>query len=137
MKNFIFLLVLACCLTIVRCDIDDDSYDYHGYIKQPSGAAKQLGDVLFIDVGFESQAGATGEQINIKLRDAANTIVVYNKPVDPHAPVEECGFGFQDLFVLSTENGVIPGDWVLEARVGGKDEGTDQEVETVAFRINP
>ena len=139
MKNFFLLVAFACCLTIVRCNTDDDvvSYDYHAHIKQPSGAAKQMGDVLFIDVEFESHTGANVEHINIRIRDADNMTVVYNMPADPHVPVNGSDYEFQDQFILSTENGISPGDWVLEARVWGKDEGQDQEVETVTFRINP
>lgn len=139
MKNFFILVVLACCLTIIRCNTNDDvvSYDYHAHIRQPSGATRQIGDVLFIDVEFESHTGEDVEHINIMIHDAANTKIVYNMPLDPPVPVKGSDYEFQDQIVLSAENGLSPGDWVLQASVWGKDEGQDQEVETVAFRINP
>jgi hypothetical protein len=137
MKVILFFSVLLLSNLFVSCNGDDPlSYDYHAHIMQPSGANKQMGDVLFMDIEFESHTGEKVEHINIKLRDKANTVVVYDKPDDPHVS-QGSNYEFQDQFVLSQANGISPGDWVLEATVWGIDEDQDQVVETVEFHVNP
>ena len=138
MKQILFFVLLTGCSFLVSCSDNDDPilYEYHSHIMQPSGADKHIGDVLFIDVEFESHTGEDVEHINIKIRDKANTVVVYDKPDDPHiGGVSD--YEFQDQFVLSAANGITPGDWIIVATVWGIDESPQQVIEEVEFRVLP
>ncbi|HUR30080.1 MAG TPA: hypothetical protein VMZ69_01540 [Saprospiraceae bacterium] len=138
MKVIFFFFLLLGCNLFISCNDNDDpvAYEYHAHVMQPSSADKHLGDILFIDVEFESHSGEKVEHINIKIHNKANTVVVYDKPDDPHVS-QGSDYEFQDQFVLSTANGITVGDWVLEATVWGIDEGQEQVVETVEFHVNP
>lgn len=139
MKSAILYLLCFSLIILSSCEKDEGdpvTYDYHAHIMQPSSSDKQMGDVLFIQVEFESHTGEDVEHINIKLRKADNSAVVYNKPFDPHIG-EVSDYEYTDTFDLTTANGVGPGDWVLEATVWGADEGQDQVTEIVTFHIHP
>jgi hypothetical protein len=137
MKYFFLLPLTFVLISILACNDDDPlTYDYHAHFMQPSAADKHLGDVLFIDIEFESHSGEAIEHINIRIRDKANTVEVYNQPDDPHiGGVSD--YEFHDQFVISAANGLTTGDWVLEAYVWGIDEGQEQIVETVEFTVLP
>ena len=141
MKHYNFLILLATTLSfsLASCEKDDDpvSYDYHAHIAQPSSADKNIGDILFIDVEFESHAGEAVEHINVRIFNKATLTQVYNKPSDPHLDGDVSVYQFQDQITLSTANGFSGGDWVIEATVWGHDEGQDEVVETVEFHIHP
>ena len=138
MRRIFFLILLAGCYFLNACSDHDAivAYDYHSHIKQPSNADKHMGDVLFIDVEFESHSGEKVEHINIRIRNKANTIVVYDKPDDPHVS-QGSDYEFQDQFMLTEANGITPGDWVIIATVWGIDESQDQVEELVEFTVLP
>ena len=133
-----FLLSIFCLITVfIACDNDDPvSYDYHAHIMQPSSADKHLGDVLFIQVEFESHSGEAIEHVNVRIYNKSSQTVVYSEPDDPHVG-EGSDFEFHDQFELSAGNGFSAGDWVIEATVWGEDEGQDLVMERVEFRILP
>ena len=140
MNKALFHLLVFGLLTLAACKDDDDdvvSYDYHSHIIQPSGADKNIGETLFIHVEFESHTGENVEHINVRIRNKANTVEVYNKPADPHLSGGVSVFEFQDQIVLSAANGFSAGDWVITATVWGEDEGQDLETETLEFHIHP
>ena len=124
---------------MLACEDDTEPiiYDYHAHIAQPSSADKTMGDVLFIQVEFESHTGEAVEHINIRIRDKANTVIVYDEPADAHIDGDFADFEYSDQFMLTAANGISPGEWVLEATVWGMDEGQDQVTETVEFTVNP
>jgi hypothetical protein len=134
----IFLLVMSS-LSFWSCDKDDNdplTYDYHSHIQQPSSADKQMGETLFIQVEFESHTGEDVEHINVRIFKADNSVEAYNKPADPHIGGVSV-YEYQDQIALTTANGFSAGDWVIEARVWGHDEGQDEEMERVEFHIHP
>jgi len=139
MKNPLLYLILLVSLSWLACGKDDNpvSYDYHSHIMQPSSASKHMGDVIFIQVEFESHTGEAVEHINIRLYNKDNLSVVYNQPQNAHIAGGAADYEFQDQFILSEANGVSPGDWVLEATVWGADEGQDLVIETIEFSILP
>ena len=141
MKTLLIPTLLLASFYLLSCDKDDDtvvSYDYHAHIAQPSSADKILGETLPIEVEFESHSGEAVEHVNIKIFNKTNpTLVVYDKPTDAHVPGGAADFTYSDQFVLSAANGVASGDWILEARVWGEEDGQDEVVERVEFHVHP
>lgn len=126
-------------LTQISCDKDDDpiNYDYHAHVISPSSADKSLGETLFISVDFESHSGEAVKHINVRIFNADNTLVVYDQPSNPHIAGDASSYNFSDQFVLSAANGVTAGAWVLEAKVWGAEDGSDEVVERIEFHVNP
>lgn len=112
-------------------------YDYHAHIVQPSSVDKSIDDPLFIDVEFESHTGENVEHINVVIFRKDNSLVVYNKPDNAQVEGSVSSFNYTDTFVLSEDNGLRHGDYVLQARVWGAEDGSDEVVERVEFQINP
>ena len=141
MKTLILPVFLFASLYLISCDKDDNpvvSYDYHAHIAQPSSSDKNLGDVLPIEVEFESHSGEAVEHVNIRIFNKANpSLVVYDKPTDAHVPGGGADYTYQDQFTLSTANGVTSGDWILEAKVWGEEDGQDEVVERFEFHVHP
>lgn len=139
MKTIFFLAFTCISLSLISCK--DDSvpvaYDYHAHIMQPSSADKSMGDILFIQVEFESHTGEAVEHIQVRIFNKATLNEVYKKPSDAHVAGGPSVHEFQDQVELIALNGFSPGDWVIEAKVWGHDEGQDEEAEQVEFHIHP
>ena len=133
-----FLLAIVCIITaFIACDNDDPvSYDYHAHIMQPSSADKHMGDILFIQVEFESHTGEAVEHANVRIYNKTTQTVIYSEPDDPHVGGGS-DYEFHDQIELSAANGFSAGDWVIEATVWGEDEGQDLVRETIEFTILP
>ena len=134
MKNLLcisFFLFTASLVT--NCKKDNSIHRIH--IHQPTSDDKYLGEVLPIEVEFETLTGPV-EHINIKIMNAARTITVYDKPFDPHTPGSESIYIFEDHFSLSSANGMTSGDWVLEAKVYRDEDGKDEVIKSVEFHVN-
>ena len=140
MSKNLFFVFLLCTLFFISCKKDGDDpivYDYHAHIQQPSGADKVMGDLLFIDVEFESHSGENVEHIKVRIFNKAETIEVYNEPDNPHLEGNVSDYQYTDQFALTEANGVSPGDWVIEASVWGAEDGMDEVKERVEFHIHP
>ncbi|MDQ3016617.1 MAG: hypothetical protein M3R25_07865 [Bacteroidota bacterium] len=104
---------------------------------QPSGPDKSPGDVLFIDIEFESHTGENVEHINVKIVDDVSSAIVYSMPDDAHVPDYIGTYEFTDQITLSTANGFYSGDWVLETSFWCEHESQEAEVERVEFHVKP
>lgn len=140
MRFLFFYSLLLSGISIIACKDEGDDikvYDYHAHIHQPSSSDKTLDQTLFIDVEFESHTGEDVEHINIKIFNKNNpSLVVYDKPDNAHVG-DVSVYEYQDQFILSAANGLSEGDWVLEAKVWGAEDGADEESEQVEFHIHP
>ena len=100
MKNLIFYSLLLLSLGFLSCDKDEDDdpivYDYHAHILQPSTSDKNIDDVLFIEVEFESHTGENVEHIEITIRNKATSAIVYKEPDNPHVVGDQDNFLYQD-----------------------------------------
>ena len=139
MKSYFLIAVTFSLLTIVACKDDEptSTYEYHVHIHEPSTAAKQLGDTLDIEVEFESHTGEPVHHINVRIYNKATNVEVYNLPVEPHIHDLSGAHTYTDQFVLSASNGLTEGDWVLEGKVWGHEDGIEETTEQVEFHINP
>jgi hypothetical protein len=131
----------ACLFTflLVSCKDDDNpvvNYEYHAHIMQPSTADKQIGDVMFIQIEFESHSGENVEHINVRIFNKNTNIIVYDKPSDPHIAQSGDNYAYEDQITLSAANGFSEGDWVLEAKVWGAEHEQDLVTESVEFHIH-
>jgi len=139
MKNCLLFLLIMSATYCLSCKDDGDvvSYDYHAHIMHPSSANKNMGDILPIQVEFESHAGEAVEHINIRIFNKTNLTEVYSEPSDPHLNGGDPVFMFEDQVQLTAANGFSAGDWIIEATVWGHDDGQDQVTEKVEFHVNP
>ncbi len=140
MKPFFLTILSFCFLSFFACKDDDEPtsiYEYHVHIHEPTTAAKQLGDTLDIEVEFESHTGEPVHHINVRIYNKSTLVEVYNLPVEPHVHDVTGAHTYTDQFVLSTANGLSEGDWVLEGKVWGHEDGLEETTEKVEFHINP
>lgn len=140
MKNNIYLF-LAMWIITFGCGKDDDThssvFDYHAHIHHPDSTIKVLGDSLEIEIEFESHTGQTVHHINVRIYNKDTQVEVYNKPSDPHvdAPVN---YLYEDVILLTTANGFSANSsWILEAKVWGENDGQEEEIGKVEFKIAP
>jgi hypothetical protein len=131
----------ACLFTLllISCKDDDNpvvDYEYHAHIHQPSSADKQIGDVMFIEIEFESHTGENVEHINVRIFNKNTNIIVYDKPSDPHIAHNGDNYLYEDQITLSAANGFSEDDWVLEAKVWGAEHEQDLVTESVEFHIH-
>jgi len=139
MKLSLYYIACLFAFLIVSCKDDDNpvvDYAYHAHIMQPSSADKQIGDVMFIQVEFESHTGENIEHINIRIFNKNTNIIVYDKPSDPHIGHNGDNYDYEDQITLSAANGFSEGDWVIEAKVWGAEHEQDLETESVEFHIH-
>lgn len=140
MKKY-FLGSLAIALFVfIACNHDDEPtsiYEYHVHIHAPDSLAKTLGDTLPIEVEFESHTGETIHHINVRIFNKTTLAEVYNLPVDPHLDDPSGAYTYTDQFVLSAANGLSEGDWILEGKVWGHEDGVEETYGRVEFHINP
>lgn len=111
-------------------------YEYHAQIHQPSAADKHIGDTLQIEVDFESHTGEPVHHINVRIFNKSTNVEVYNKPDEPHVHDVSGMHAFEDQFILSAANGLSDGDWVLEAKVWGHEDGLEETTERVEFLVH-
>ncbi len=141
MKKLILFAFICSYALFSACKNDDDTsvdYDYHAHILSPDPTEKHLGDVLHIEVDFESHTGEAIHHINIRIYNKATKAVVYNEPADAHVFAPGGSYKFETDFTLSAANGFSEHtDWVLEAKVWGEKDGEAEEVSTVEFHVLP
>lgn len=136
----IFLLVMAWAVLLVYACKDegpDMGFEYHADIHQPSNADRMVGDTLPIEVDFESHTGMTVHHINVRIFNLSTLTEVYSQPAEAHIHETSGAYTFEDTFILSAANGISEGDWVLEAKVWGDEDGLDEISEQVQFHVNP
>jgi hypothetical protein len=141
MKYVYVALCLTGSIAFLSCDKDDDpmvdEFEYHAHVHAPNSSAKPLGDTLEIEIEFESHTGMTIHHINVRIYDKTSGTQLYSKPADAHVHESDGEYTFEDTFILSTLNGVVPNvDLVLEAKVWGHDEGVSEVAEKVEFHVN-
>lgn len=137
MKNTFFkllALVAVLCWGSCKNDHDDPEYDYHAHIHSPTSDAKNVGDVLHIEVEFESHTGETVHHVNVRIYNKADNTEIYNKPDDPHVHETSGTYEYTDDFTLSGISGNT--DWVLEASVWGHEDNEEKVTESVEFHVN-
>lgn len=140
MRSFFLIAVTFSLLNIFACKDDDEPtsiYEYHVHIHEPSATTFQLGDTLDIEVEFESHTGEPVHHINVRIYNKATDVEVYNLPVEPHIHDLSGAYTYADKFVLSSANGLSKGDWILEGKVWGHEDGLEETTEKVEFHINP
>jgi hypothetical protein len=136
MKSGIYIAVLSL-LVFISCKSDNGLvYDYLVQINKPTTVDKHLGDLLPIEIYYESRTGEEVHHINITIYNKITHQIVYDKPHDPHLDVP-VSYTFTDNFTLSSANGLAEGDWVLEAKVWGHEDGAEVTSETIEFHILP
>ncbi len=142
MKNILLYLLAASFVFFASCKDDESDdpidFDYHAHIHLPNTDDKQIGDLLEIEVDFESHTGETVHHIKVRIYNKVDNTEIYNKPSDAHIHEEDGDYTFSDTFELSNANGVeADTDWVLEAKVWGHEAGVAEDISTVEFHVNP
>jgi hypothetical protein len=139
MKSFFLTIISFCFLSLIACKDDEPTsvYEYHVHIHEPSTAVKQLDDTLDIEVEFESHTGEPVHHINVRIYNKSTLVEVYNLPAEPHVHDVTGAHAYTDEFVLSAANGLAEGDWILEGKVWGHEDGVEETTEKVEFHINP
>ncbi len=140
-KLNISLILFSLIITFSSCSDDDPQttdFSYHAHIHEPTTADKHVGDVLAIEIEYESHTGEPVHHINVKIYSVADGTVVYDKPDEAHVHATDGTYVYEDDFVLSYANGVTEHtDWILEARVWGDGKGLGEVVENVQFHVHP
>lgn len=139
MKLFFLTILSFSILSFFACQEDEpiSIYQYDVHIHAPSTAAKQLGDTLEIEFEFESHTGEPVHHINVRIYNKATNVEVYNLPVEPHVHDLIGAHTYTDQFVLSAANRLAEGDWILEGKVWGHEDGLEETTEKLEFHINP
>lgn len=142
MKNalaFIFSTLIIFSCTETASDDEDTLFDYKIDILSPSADNKKIGDVLDIDIDFESLKGNAVHHINVRVYkkdDESN--VIFSKPDDAHVHDISGIFQFSDTLDLTEENGVAGNsDYVLVAKVWGHTSGVEEKEKTIEFKVQP
>ncbi len=135
--------LLLASLFFFSCGSDDDSteetvdYDYHAHINAPTIDNKKVSDTMHIHVTFESHAGEPVHHVNVRVYNKEDNTEVYNQPTEAHVHETSGEYEYHDNLILSNDNGVTGHtDWILEAKVWGKD-GAGEVMETVEFHVHP
>src|SRR5687767_2807928 len=138
--TYVFIITLGC-FSVTSCDRESDQNligsPFIVDVMYPTSFDKRMGDVIFINVNFENKNGEVVDHVNVKIRDKANTTVAYNKPDNAEVSGEAPKFYYEDQFKLSAENGISPGDWVLEATSWKPGVSGSKEVTIVEFHVRP
>ena len=144
-SKMMITLILAFTIITWSCSTDEDpidgavtDYQYHAHIYKPLPNNKQMGDTIFLDVEFESHAGAPVHHVKISMYEVGETRNVYQMPENPLVYNNKPNYAFQDWLVLNESNGIFPNkDWVIEARVWGADENEGEEIQKLQFHVLP
>jgi hypothetical protein len=76
--------------------------------------------------------------INVRIVNVADSIEIYNLPVDAHVSETDGSHSYSDTFILSEDNDVSThADWRVEAKLWGHDAGEEEETETLQFHVYP
>lgn len=143
-KIYFSIILVALAFFMTSCDKDDDNheeetvdYAYHAHINSPDESNKHLGDILDIQIQFESHAGEPVHHINVRIYNADDNTELYNKPAEAHVHGHSGEYLYSDDFLISEENGFVGhGNYVFEAKVWGENEGDGEEIETVEFHVH-
>lgn len=138
MKHYLLILSTLFTLSFYACDDDEDAasiYEYHAHIHHPDTTSRTIGDTLEIEIEFESHNGQPVHHINVRIFNMTDLTEVYNKPDDAHVDDSTGAYTFEDLFILSSINGLKAGDWVLEATVWGETDGQEETSTSVEFHL--
>jgi len=138
MKHSLLILSALFTLSFYACDDDEGDasiYEYHAHIHHPDTTSRTIGDTLEIEIEFESHTGQPVHHINVMIFNKVDKAVVYNKPDDAHVDESSGVYAFEDLFILSSANGLTAGDWVLEAKVWGETDGKEETSTFVEFHL--
>lgn len=138
MKQNLFFISICTFLMVSCSDKHDDSvYEYHAHIESPANnATKKINDTLQITVDFESHTGQTVHHINIQIKNKSNSTVLFNEPLSAHVHETDGMYTFQQNLILSVANGFTANSsYTLTAKVWGEQDGEEEEVETIEFKI--
>jgi len=142
MKQLFFIIAIFSIFVLSSCDKETDvveevNYDYHAHIKSPSADVKQVGDSVHVHVVFESHSGEVVHNVNVRVYNKKDNTEIYNEPKDGHVHAMSGVHEFHGNILLTEANGVTGHtDWVLEAKVWGK-EGAGEVMETLEFHVHP
>lgn len=142
--NFLLCsLIWFSILAFPACDHNDDhhmesEFEYHAHIHSPGIQDFHIGDVLEIDVDFESHTGMTIHHINVTIVALPGGDTLYTKPPDAHVHGESGSYQFVDHLDLNQDNGFMAnGNYMLQARVWGHHDNPEEAMESVDFSILP
>lgn len=133
MKKFFFMSLLASLFVFNACKDDDDSSDTPDYqieIESPNANDKAVGDELDIHVHFSDKNGGEVHHVNVRIYEKTSGTEIYNKPDEAHVHADG-EYSFEDTLTLTTA-----GQYVLEAKVWGHDDGISEVTESVEFKVN-
>jgi len=135
MKNLVYLFLLFGLAFFNACKSDEvnSATEYLVHINSPAAnTVKKVGEDLPVKVTFEEQNGGTVHHINVRIFNKVTNAEVYNKPAEAHVHTA-ASYTFEDNVTLH----VAAGDYVLEAKVWGHDDGVAETIEKVAFKVEP
>lgn len=138
MKNSIISTFII--LLVFGCDKDDhSSFEYHAHIHSPiAGSEFNQDDSLHIDVEFESHTNNTVHHINVKIVNSDTNQEVYNKPAHAHVHKTSGQYEYHDKIRLDASSGFAKGStYILRAKVWGPDDGEEEEISEIGFKIKP
>ncbi len=136
-------MIFSLSFLMTACDKDDDAdeatdFDYHAHIHTPNTDDKHVNDALEISIDFESHTGEAVHHVKVRIYNKDDNTEIYNKPDVAHVHETDGKLEYQDMLMLSNDNGVMGHtDWILEAKVWGHDAGEGEVVETVEFHVHP
>jgi hypothetical protein len=138
MKNLFLLSILFIGFTLSSCGDDDPvitDFDYHAHIVSPNSDNKKVGDLMEIEIEFESHTGEIVHNIEVIItNDLDKSIVAYSHVEHVHASEN---YTHSASIVLDASNNVTEHtDWTLEAKVYGP-EGAGLVTETIEFHVHP
>jgi uncharacterized protein affecting Mg2+/Co2+ transport len=139
MKYIFSIITVLSVFLITSCKSDSDNqliYDYQIDILKPVVRDWHIGEALEIKVQFNSQTGEEIHHINIRIINKSTQTVVYDKPDPEHVDTPE-SYTYSDTFILSTNNGFVAGDWILEAKVWGHEDFVEEVTKDFEFHILP
>lgn len=146
MKNLLYLtLLLFAGVFITACDKDEDhthddetsEFDYRIVINSPSTEAKDIQDSIHLHVDFISDNSETVHHANVRIFSKSTGVEVYNAPEEAHVHETSGTFSWHDDFALTPENGIDGhSDWILEAKVWGHHEGSEEVTESIEFHVH-
>jgi hypothetical protein len=142
MKYFLLsILVFSSLFLAVSCGDDEPEtidYDYQIEIISPNADDKRVGDVLPIEIVFDSGTGEVVHHVKVRIYNKLDNTEIYNGPDVAHIHSTDGLHEFKTNFELTNVNGVeAHSDWVLEAKVWAETAGEGEVVETLEFHVHP
>jgi hypothetical protein len=126
-----FILAISIML-IYSCkkEVEGSDYEYHAHIESPNNSNKKVGDVLDININFESHAGLPVHHINVKVYNKDTKEEIYNMPTEDHIHATSGKHNHKGKVTLSKA-----GTYILEAKVWGEEDGKGEVIEKVEFIV--